>query len=460
MKKNPNILFCTHTSPAYMPAADLSSRQIVVGPNMENKRSALGRVMSVKTDTEFDVAALISRLPPDQKPDLVVSLIDSFLLCQPRNLANVTCRKVLYLADTHHGQRPLTRNFAYAETERYDRIAMAHTPHHLHWFVEAGFAPVALHLNLGARDHVRANFSAPRKPTVAFVGQLGTLHVFRRKMVAHLKDNDVNIDVRSMPASEAARFYGSSQLVLNTSNGDLNMRFFEVLSSGGCLLTDRLSDATGYGHHFVEDEHFIAYGDEAELLDKARFYLSRPDLCLAMARRGHEVYRKRFSEAERKRRFLEYAFADDETAKQLAVADHAVDPRVGTASPQAHEHLAPRAMIYEQVQELQARDMVRQLVLSPGVPTFHDRDLGDLMRMRLTRNAPQSGHFMQVLVPDELEAFLASEVAARCHFIHVLPGSPVRAERRKLLNAAGFDTVNSLNTNYPGFYCRMPLALG
>jgi hypothetical protein len=176
MKRQPNILFCTHTSPSYMPAAELSTRQIVAGPNMTDKKSGIGRIMSIKTPREYDVAELVARLPADQKPELVVVLFDAFQNSVPRNLAKLNCRRLLYLADTHHGVAPLCTAFGYIQQEKFDRYAIAHDPQHLHWFVKLGVQPISVQLNISACDVVKPRFATERKPAIFFVGQTAAVH--------------------------------------------------------------------------------------------------------------------------------------------------------------------------------------------------------------------------------------------------------------------------------------------
>jgi spore maturation protein CgeB len=80
-------------------------------------------------------------------------------------------------------------------------------------------------------------------------------------LLKRLSSENILLQRLRIPANEAARHYDTHQLSLNTSNGDWTMRFFEVMSGGGCLLTDRLSEATGYAEHFKEGEDFIFSDD-------------------------------------------------------------------------------------------------------------------------------------------------------------------------------------------------------
>ena len=71
---------------------------------------------------------------------------------------------------------------------------------------------------------------------------------------------------------------------------DLNMRFFEVMSYGNCLVTNR--DVVGWDDlGFVEDEHFLGYKGEEEMVDKIQWALDNPMEREKIAKTGHELVR-------------------------------------------------------------------------------------------------------------------------------------------------------------------------
>ena len=143
------ILYSTHTSPNYIPPLVISERQIVVGPNHP---TSSGRIPSLKIPHgRYDMAGLISLLPSDQRPELIVVLADSYEQCVPVNLAAVPGRKMLLVADTHHGKNPLQKMLAYARQEPFDQIVLIHDPHHLHWFTEAAAGALFADEGFGCR---------------------------------------------------------------------------------------------------------------------------------------------------------------------------------------------------------------------------------------------------------------------------------------------------------------------
>lgn len=64
--------------------------------------------------------------------------------------------------------------------------------------------------------------------------------------------------------SEFPKVYAESKIVFNRSiNGDLNMRVFEALCSGSCLVTDKVQDLDRVG--LVDGVHFAGYTDKESL---------------------------------------------------------------------------------------------------------------------------------------------------------------------------------------------------
>ncbi len=376
----PRIIYSTASSPEYIPPLALSPHQVVVGPNFPDVVETSGRVLSRRVARNFDAAALVRDLPTEQRPDLFVALVDAWVHCLPRNLGALNCHTALVIADTHHGIAPLTNLLTYTAMESYRRIAVTHDPHHLHWFAEAGLSPVACHLNLNVHDHP-VPFATERNPSIAFVGQAGAHHPRRRRLLDVLIQAGLPLlSARATPA-QAANLYAAHQLTFNCSlNGDLNMRVFEVLSAGGCLLTDRLSAASGLDGLFRDGVDLILYDDAGDLVEKARHYLDRPDLCLRIAASGQQRYRLTHTQALRRSRFLDYALGSDTMARQVAAQDQRADQRCSRREPMLQ--LNRRAAAYQRVQELQRSEYIDRICITRDVPREYLDDLADLRHLR------------------------------------------------------------------------------
>jgi Glycosyl transferases group 1 len=435
-----------------MPVAELSSRQIVAGPDMPNKKSGMGRIMSIQTEPHFDVAALIETLPHDQKPDLVVVLRDAFMGFMPSNLKGVTCRKVMYIADSHHGVMPLCNLFDYIALEKFDRYAIAHTPHHYHWFKEAGAGPLTIHLNLNARDYIKPSFSSNRQPGIYFVGQITKWHTWRQKLIDRIAAEAIPFHSETVLAQQAAQNYARHQICFNTSNGDWNMRFFEVLSSGGCLLTDRISDVTGYAAYFKDSEDLIIYSDEEDLVEKAKYYSARPDLCLAIARSGHAKYKQHFSENMRKQRFLDFAFSTDGEAAKLANQSAAFDPRSTSLTSEKTAILPSRVLAYEHIQDLQRTDSINHVVLSPQTPAVFADDISDLMRIKISNAVKEPLRTCFILQSEEVDIIMATTDQNKPAYIFVLPGTELTHDVKQALASKNYDAPQDRTFSHPGFF--------
>ncbi len=86
--------------------------------------------------------------------------------------------------------------------------------------------------------------------------------------------------------------YIRARLGFNVSiRNDLNMRFFEVPSTGTCMLTNR--DQVGWDEiGFEEGKHFIGFQGMDEMIEKAQWGLDHPEERERIAKAGMEEVRK------------------------------------------------------------------------------------------------------------------------------------------------------------------------
>lgn len=82
---------------------------------------------------------------------------------------------------------------------------------------------------------------------------------------------------------------------------DLNYRVFETLGARTCLLTN---EVPGIVEMFVEDKHLVVYRSMEELVDKAKWLLSRPEEAARIAQEGHEHVRANHTYDHRAAEFL------------------------------------------------------------------------------------------------------------------------------------------------------------
>ncbi len=272
----PRVLFCCRASPDYYRSPLFSRREVFAGPDCADLVEE-GRVRSLKTAAgEYDVAALIGRLPVEQRPDLIVVKADATRGNFPRGLDRFTGPKVLLVGDTHHFQDPIRALLRYAALEPFDLIVMDHTRHHGHFFLEAGFERVCwiAALDFALRPRAIPDHFAHE---LTFVGQLGGFHPYRRHVMEAVARAGLPLKALRAAPVDTADIYATSAVTLNCSlNGDLNLRVFEALGSGGFLLTDELTPESGLDRLFTPGRHLVTYRSPDELIEVVRHYLAYP----------------------------------------------------------------------------------------------------------------------------------------------------------------------------------------
>lgn len=283
------VLYSTHMAPPYIDPAPWSEDQVVCGPNWEDGPRSIRTAEGV-----FDMAGVLARLPAGWVPDVYVALVDAFQKCQPANLGVLSCPRIALVADTHHGQRPIDAVLRGLRSEPWDLIVSCCVRQHCHWFMESLATPVLYAgPSLLARPYAGPMFPE-RVHGISFMGNAGTGHLRRRRLVDHMIALGLPVYAGSPPQDYALGVFAKSQISFNCSlNGDTNMRNFEILSAGGFLLTDRLCPDAGLD---VEDgKHAVFYSDEDECYDLARHYLQHPETCLKIGLAGREEYLARQS---------------------------------------------------------------------------------------------------------------------------------------------------------------------
>jgi SAM-dependent methyltransferase/predicted O-methyltransferase YrrM len=122
---------------------------------------------------------------------------------------------------------------------------------------------------------------------------------FGIEMHAALRSGRIVLDARGIIEHRNSKTHAVTDLA---GGETANMRIFEVTGSGRFLLTEHHENLSSYFEPGVEIESFR---DEAELIEKIRYYLLNPEKREAIARRGQErclrdySMRKRASELDR-----------------------------------------------------------------------------------------------------------------------------------------------------------------
>ena len=294
---------------AYMPPPNLSEEMVIAGPDWPDALSEQGRLLSLKTPIgAFSAEAILSKIPSEQLPDVLVCLLDATKRCLPQNLGFFRGPKVLLIGDTHHLKSPLGALLGYAGSEPFDRIIFLYDRHHAGIFRAAGFQNLFWFpgLTFPHSDQwvVQSQKVRSRSASIGFVDKTTPHHPRQRRLLEALKSAGLPLVQKIIPQTESLAFYASSLMGLNSSlNGDLNLRNFEILASGSLLLTDRLSPDSGLDCLAESGCRFETYSSKDDLIDKARHFLRRPREAFELAKKGREWFQAHMNEGMRRAMF-------------------------------------------------------------------------------------------------------------------------------------------------------------
>ena len=374
MYSNKRVLVSWYTDPRYIPPSVLSERQITVGPQVRPDQEQ-GPFDGFTPQGRYDLFAALEALGLPTEFDAIVVFTDATLTNFPLNLEAFDCPKVLCVGDTQHLRNPIRKLIDYAKAARYDFIFSANNRQHLHWFIEAGFPKVAWLPGIKVRNWERP-FATERTAQVCFFGRAGRYHARRAEFLAEMKRrNPFALAVMSGKAHEAADQYASSAVSLNYSlNGDLNMRVFEIISAGGCLLTDRLSKQSGLELLLEEGKEFVGYDGIDECVEQARFLLHHPETALAIARAGNAAFNARLRPEQRAQQLLDWVFKG-QLDSLFEVRDFPGAEADGPA-------LDDRIRIYEELQEIHRVKADPAALVMNDIPEIHVLDALDLSHFR------------------------------------------------------------------------------
>lgn len=162
-----------------------------------------------------------------------------------------------YCIDTHI---ETDWRIALAKNGAFDTVSVVHSEGlNLDWGKEAYWLPV------GCDESV--HYVGPREKRYdgCFIGNFHNgLSGPRVEMLDTFFKSTPEIFFGARMYREMAEKYAESKLVFNRSiNGDVNMRVFEALCSGSCLVTDRVPDLDKLG--FLDGVHYVGYSGKEEL---------------------------------------------------------------------------------------------------------------------------------------------------------------------------------------------------
>jgi tetratricopeptide (TPR) repeat protein len=251
---------------------------------------------------EVDLAAVLTDLPPGDRPDLLLVVERLGLRRLPLNLENLKIPRAFYALDPHlnlywHQKYASAFDLIFT-TQQTSLSALRGQGRPVYWLPWA--------VNLGVVfDH-----SLPRPYEIAFVGRLNPQQRRKRHLILETLKSRFPVRIwgdrpeNEVNQQEMGRIYSQARLVVNESiQGEVNLRVFETLAAGALLLTEDVGpNLLGL---FTPGEDLVTYGPQ-DLVEKAAYFLTHEAERRAIAQQGRErVYAEHHTLA-RARQFLEF----------------------------------------------------------------------------------------------------------------------------------------------------------
>jgi tetratricopeptide (TPR) repeat protein len=245
------------------------------------------RPHDIDTPMSYDMADILANLDSSEHPDLYL-WVESVSGHQPRNLEALACPKIGYLIDTHlsldqHRELAKQFDFVFLVHRQYvDEIKKVNP--NTYWL------PVACDPEIHSAHVTEKCFN------IGFVGSIQPGS--RRQQLLNCLASQFQIHYERCFWDEMARIFSQSRIVFNEAvKHDLNMRVFEVMSTGSLLLTD-MAKNSGQDELFRDGEDYVVYRDRT-ICDVARFYLDNAELRDQIATRGQLLVRNAHTYAHR-----------------------------------------------------------------------------------------------------------------------------------------------------------------
>ena len=205
----------------------------------------------------------------------------------------------------------------------YHAMATTH-PDAIASYRRDGIANVCLTQWAANEDQLQAPLPAAAcKHAVSFVG---AAHGDRKARVERLRRLGFKVECFGagwphgpVPAQRIPQIMRDSFISLNFANSSganqLKARTFEVPGAGGFLLTE---DAPHLDAWYVRGEEVEVFADDAELVEKLRYYTARPDLRDRIAAAGHARTRREHTYRHRLQAVLASALEAREAPRSAA----------------------------------------------------------------------------------------------------------------------------------------------
>jgi Glycosyl transferases group 1 len=399
MTVEPKLLVVWGQYPRWMPPVKFSARQVTLAVRVKAELQDQG-AHNFNYFEEFEADGWLDANVVDlaeycdcngfgRNFDFIIVFIDEDMGLFPSNLGAFRCPTILLVGDTHHFSRPISTLISYAKREKISMVAGQFTAHHLHWFIGAGIEACAWIPGLVTRV-IPGNSRAKRHDKIVFIGHSWEYHYYRFSLLETMRLNGLPIEIRIGTREEAGEVYGRSLISFNCSlNSDVNIRNFEILSSGGFLLTDDLPEVSGFRQLFRPGQGCEVYSDADDLLSKIAFYRRNPSLADTIAKRGHELFQNVLRPDQALKKFKK-AFFEGEI-------DETMLPPDSRCYAPSDPNWLRRLETYEDVQEIHRKQSAVKVLIRAGTNWLRVEDFVDLPRVRFYSTTPRQGHKVEIV---------------------------------------------------------------
>jgi 2-polyprenyl-3-methyl-5-hydroxy-6-metoxy-1,4-benzoquinol methylase len=252
--------------------------QFIESWNLENMKLPI-KPLDIDTDSSPDLEYLIAGTEKQMQPDMFL-WVESVNGYYPQNLSKVSIPKACYFIDSHIN---LQRQLEWAKN--FDFVFIAQIEY-LSSFKNAGIENVYW-LPLGCDPQIHSKKSNSKLFDVGFVGSLGAQQDRRYQLLSKIGSR-FQLSYKRCFWEEMSEHFAQSKIVFNNAIlNDLNMRVFEVMSTGSFLLTD-LAKNSGQEEMFVDGEDLGIYSD-SDILNKVEYYLKNETLREKIAEHGRQI---------------------------------------------------------------------------------------------------------------------------------------------------------------------------
>jgi len=142
-------------------------------------------------------------------------------------------------------------------------------------------------LPLACDAAMHSGAARPSQFAIGFVGTDGGLP--RKLYLQELRERYPDSYIGYAPHTQMSEIYRSSSLVFNYSiRNDINMRIFEALCAGRCLLTNAINE-NGFDELFRDREHLVVYHSPHELYHLLEYYLTHDEERERIAQQGQAL---------------------------------------------------------------------------------------------------------------------------------------------------------------------------